>query len=106
MLTTGPACRWITKKTWIRPSKTVLELSTSAEEMVFAPQAHRVKPNLFVLLHRCIKLLGQIVSYIRHPRLLFVGAAHAALVLVGLFIVLLFGVLAVGLSSLWKWTAS
>lgn len=48
-----------------------------------------------MLLHGGIKLLGQIVSYIRHPRLLFIGSAHTALVFIGLLVVLLLGIFAV-----------
>lgn len=51
--------------------------------------------HLFVLLQAGVKLLGQVIGYIRHPRLLLVGSADAALVFVGFFVVLLLGVFAV-----------
>lgn len=53
-----------------------------------------------MLLHRGIELLGQIISYIRHPRLFLVGSTDAALVFVGLLVILLFGILAVSMGSL------
>lgn len=56
--------------------------------------------HLLMFLHGGIELLGQVIGYIRHPRLLLVGAADAALVFVGLLIILLFGILAVSLGSL------
>ena len=56
--------------------------------------------HLLMLLHRGVELLGQIVGYIRHPRLFLVGSADAALVFVGFLVVLLFGILAVSLGSL------
>lgn len=56
--------------------------------------------DLFVLLHRGVELLGQIVGYVRHPRLLFIGSAHAALVFIGLLVVLLLSVLAITLRPL------
>lgn len=51
--------------------------------------------HLFVLLHGGIKLLGQVVGYIRHPRLLLIGSAHAALIFVGLLVVFLLSIFAV-----------
>lgn len=57
-------------------------------------------PHLLMLLHRGIELLGQIISYIWHPRLFLIGSADTALVLVGLFVILLFGILAVSMGSL------
>lgn len=48
-----------------------------------------------MLLHGGIKLLGQVIGYIRHPRLLLIGSADAALVFVGFLVVLLLGVFAV-----------
>lgn len=57
-------------------------------------------PHLLMLLHRGIELLGQIIGYIRHPRLLLIGSADAALVFVGFLVILLFGILAVSLGSL------
>lgn len=56
--------------------------------------------HLLMLLHRGVELLGQIVGYIRHPRLFLVGSADAALVFVGFLVVLLFGILAVSMCSL------
>ena len=53
-----------------------------------------------MLLHRGIELLGQIIGYIRHPRLFLIGSADAALVFVGLLVVLLFGILAVSFRGL------
>lgn len=51
--------------------------------------------DLFVLLHGGVELLGQIISYIWHSRLLLIGSAHAALVFVGLLIVLFLCIFAV-----------
>lgn len=42
-----------------------------------------------------VELLGQVIGYIRHARLLLIGSAHTALVLIGLLAVLLLGVLRV-----------
>lgn len=50
---------------------------------------------LFVLLHGGVKLLGQVIGYIRHPRLLLIGSAHAAFVFIGLLVVFLLSVFAV-----------
>lgn len=54
-----------------------------------------------MFLHGGIEFLGKVVGNAGHPRLLLVGSAQAALVLVRLFIVLLFGVLAVSFCGLW-----
>lgn len=56
--------------------------------------------NLLMLLHCGIELLGQVIGYIRHPRLFLVGPTDAALVFVGFLVILLFGILAVGMGSL------
>lgn len=56
--------------------------------------------HLLMLLHRGVELLGQIIGYIRHPRLFLVGSTDAALVFVGFLVILLFGILAVSLGSL------
>lgn len=48
-----------------------------------------------MLLHGGVKLLGQIIGYIRHPRLLLIGSAHTAFVFIGLLIVLLLAIFAV-----------
>lgn len=53
-----------------------------------------------MLLHRGVELLGQIIGYIRHPRLFLIGSADAALVFVGFLVILLFGILAVSVGSL------
>lgn len=50
---------------------------------------------LLVFLQRGVELLGQVVGYIGHARLLLIGSAHAALVFIGLLVVLLLGVFAV-----------
>lgn len=55
-----------------------------------------------MLLHGGVQLLGQIIGYIRHPRLLLIGSAHAALVFIGLFVVLLLSVFAVTWRTLWE----
>ncbi len=61
--------------------------------------------HLLMLLHRGVELLGQVIGYIRHPRLFLIGSADAALVFVGFLVILLFGILAVSLSSLGnRWT--
>lgn len=57
-------------------------------------------PHLLMFLHGGVELLGQVVGYIWHPRLLLIGSADAALVFVGLLVILLFGILAVSLGSL------
>lgn len=59
-----------------------------------------VVPHLLMFLHRGIELLGQIIGYIRHPRLFLIGSADAALVFVGFLVILLFGILAVSMGSL------
>lgn len=48
-----------------------------------------------MLLHGGVQLLGQIIRYVRHPGLLLVGSAHAALVFIRLLVVLLLSVFAV-----------
>ena len=49
-----------------------------------------------MFLHGGVELLGEVVGHVGHPRLLLVGSAQtAALVLARLFTVLLFGILAV-----------
>lgn len=53
-----------------------------------------------MLFHGGVEFLGQVVGYIRHPRLLLVGSADAALVFVGLLVVPLFGIFAVSVRSL------
>lgn len=56
--------------------------------------------NLLMFLHGGVEFLGQVVGHVGHSRLLLVGSAHAALVLARLFIVLLFGILAVAFCGL------
>lgn len=53
-----------------------------------------------MLLHCGIELLGQIIGYIRHPRLFLIGSADAALVFVGFLVIFLLGILAVSMGSL------
>lgn len=53
-----------------------------------------------MLLHCGVELLGQIIGYIRHPRLLLIGSAHTALVFIGLLVVLLLGIFAVAWRTL------
>lgn len=55
---------------------------------------------LFVLLHGCIQLLGEVIRHVGHARLLLVGSAQAALILARFLAVLLLGVLAVSFCSL------
>lgn len=55
-----------------------------------------------MLLHCGVELLGQIIGYIRHPRLFLIGSADAALVFVGFLVIFLFGILAVSVGSLEK----
>ena len=50
---------------------------------------------LFVFVEAGVELLGQVIGYNRHARLLLIGSAHAALVLIGLLAILLLGVLRV-----------
>lgn len=59
---------------------------------------------LFVLLHGGVKLLGQVVGYIRHPRLFLIGSAHAAFVFVGLLVVFLLSIFAVAWCALQVFT--
>lgn len=53
-----------------------------------------------MFLHGGVEFLRQIIGYIWHSRLLLIGSADAALVLIGFLIILLLGVLAVCLDSL------
>lgn len=53
-----------------------------------------------MLLHCGIEFLGEIISYIWHPRLFLVGSTDAALVFVCFLAILLFGILAVSMGSL------
>ena len=53
-----------------------------------------------MFLHVGVELLGQVIGHVGHARLLLIGPAHAALVLIGLLIVLFLGVLALRLSPL------
>lgn len=53
-----------------------------------------------MFLHCGVKLLGQIIGYIRHSRLFLIGSADAALVFVGFLVIFLFGILAVSMSPL------
>ncbi len=55
-----------------------------------------------MLLHCGVEFLGQIIGYIRHPWLLFIGSAHTAFVFIGLLVVLLLSVFAVTWCSLWE----
>lgn len=58
--------------------------------------------HLLMFLHCSIELLGQIIGYIWHARLLLIGSTDAALVFVGFLVILLFGILAVSVGSLVK----
>lgn len=53
-----------------------------------------------MFLHGGIELLGQVIGYIRHPRLFLIGSADAALVFVGFLVILLFAIFAVNLGPL------
>lgn len=53
-----------------------------------------------MLLQGRIEFLGQVVGYIRHPRLLLIGAAQATLILIGLLVVLLLAIFAVARCAL------
>lgn len=55
-----------------------------------------------MFLHSRVEFLGQVVRDVGHARFLLVGSAHAAFVLVCLFVVLLFCILAVALGGLQK----
>lgn len=55
---------------------------------------------LLMLLHGSVELLGKVIGDIGHPWFFLVGSAQAALVLAGLFIILLFGILAVSFRGL------
>lgn len=56
--------------------------------------------NLFMFLHGGVEFLGKVIGNIGHPWFLLIGSAQATLVLACLFIVLLFGILAVSFCSL------
>lgn len=60
--------------------------------------------HLFVLLHGGVELLGQVVGHVGHAGLLLVGSADAAFILVGFFVVLFLGILAVTLAALQQHT--
>lgn len=53
-----------------------------------------------MLLHRGVQFLGKIIGYIRHPRLLLIGSTHAALIFIGLLVVLLLSIFAITLCTL------
>lgn len=53
-----------------------------------------------MFLHGSIELLGQVIRNIGHPWFFLVGSAQASLVLARLFIILLFGILAVSFCGL------
>jgi len=53
-----------------------------------------------MFLHGGVELLGQVIGYIRHPRLFLIGSADAALVFVGFLVILLFAIFAVNLGPL------
>ena len=55
---------------------------------------------LFVFFHGGVQFLGKVIGDVGHPGLLLIGSAQAALVLARLFIVLLFGILAVSFCGL------
>lgn len=55
---------------------------------------------LLMLFHSGIEFLGEVIGYIRHPRLFLVGSTDAALVFVRFLIIFLFGILAVCMGSL------
>lgn len=55
-----------------------------------------------MFLHGRVELLGQVVRDIGQPWFFLVGSAQAALVLARLFIILLFGILAVSFCGLWR----
>lgn len=57
---------------------------------------------LLMLFQSGIEFLGEVIGYIRHPRLFLVGSTDAALVFVSFLIILLFGILAVCMGSLKK----
>lgn len=89
----------------LRERKGILRKALSAPvELSELLSTHKLccRTHLLVLLHSCIELLGQIICYIWHPWLLLVSSAHAALVLISLLVVLLFGILAISLGALQK----
>lgn len=53
-----------------------------------------------MLLHRGVQFLGKIIGYIRHPRLLLIGSTQAALIFIGLLVVLLLSIFAITLCTL------
>lgn len=53
-----------------------------------------------MFLHGSVELLGKVIGNIGHPWFFLVGSAQAALVLASLFIILLFGILAVSFCGL------
>lgn len=53
-----------------------------------------------MFLHGSVELLGKVIGNIGHPWFFLFGSAQAALVLAGLFIILLFGILAVSFCGL------
>lgn len=53
-----------------------------------------------MFLHCGVKFLGKVVGNVGHPWFFLIGSAQAALVLARLFIVLLFGILAVSFCGL------
>lgn len=55
---------------------------------------------LLMFLHGRIELLGKVIRNIGHPGFFLVGPAQATFVLARLFIILLFGILAVTFCSL------
>lgn len=60
----------------------------------------RFPQYLFMLLHGGIELLRQVIGHVWHAGLLLVSSADAALILVGFFVVLFLGILAVALAPL------
>lgn len=71
-----------------------------ASSLLGAQPPRPASPHLFVLLHGGVEFLGQVVGHIGHAGFLLVGAADAALILVGFLVVLFLGVLAVALAAL------
>lgn len=53
-----------------------------------------------MLLHGGVELLRQVIGHVWHAGLLLVSSADAALILVGFFVVLFLGILAVALAPL------
>ena len=120
VLAMGTEWRWITKNTFSGQRKThknechqsssntqmfiikCLFISKTAFNIYYKWYKDKTRLDLFVLLHGGVKLLGQVIGYIRHPWLLLIGSAHAAFVFIGLLIVLLLCVFAVTRCSLWE----